>query len=311
MTTTYFKNWDESHSQLFGRHPIKIGHRLLESGLFREERLASVIDGLPSSHYNLNSMGTDYKDPQWREGYLATASGKEVIDAIKRGRVWLNIRRIQDVDKSYADLLAGIMEELEDKVPGLRTFKHDMGVLISSPKVRIFYHSDVPGQSLWQIAGRKRLYVYPNFEPFLRPQDVEKIVLGLTEEEVPYRPWFDEHAQVYDLEPGEMASWPLNGPHQVFNEDCLNISVTTSHWTPEIRNSYAVHYANGVLRNVFGYRPRVTKPVGLQVYPKAALALAWKKLNLASAEKLVRQIEFKIDPQSPAGISDVAVPFAK
>ena len=32
------------------------------------------------------------------------------------------------------------------------------------------------------------------------------------------------------------------------------MSVTTEHWTPEIRNLYAVRYANGVLRNQMGMR---------------------------------------------------------
>jgi hypothetical protein len=32
------------------------------------------------------------------------------------------------------------------------------------------------------------------------------------------------------------------------------VSVTTEHWTPEIRNLYAVRYANGVLRNQMGMR---------------------------------------------------------
>jgi hypothetical protein len=29
---------------------------------------------------------------------------------------------------------------------------------------------------------------------------------------VPYEPWYDEHAEVYDMEPGDMLHWALNGP---------------------------------------------------------------------------------------------------
>jgi len=50
-----------------------------------------------------------------------------------------------------------------------------------------------------------------------------------------------------------MVHWPLNCPHRVENEDCLNISVTTEHWTTDLRKQYAVNYANGILRRKFGF----------------------------------------------------------
>ena len=309
--SSWFKDWDSSHTDLFGNHAMLLNHRLVESGLFSKTALAEVIEKLPADHYNLNTMGYDYDNPEWREGQLGEHSGRDVIAAIDKGRMWLNIRRLQDVDNRYARLLDSVMDEFEDKMPGFEAFKRDMGVLISSPKVRVFYHADVPGQALWQISGRKRLYVYPNSEPFLKPADMEKIVLGMKEEELPYREWFDEHATIYDLEPGEMVHWPLNGPHQVINEDSLNISVTTSHWTKQIRNAYAVNYANGVLRNTFGYTPKSTEPVGASVYPKAALALMWKKLKLQKAQQFVRRIDFQIDPAASGGLTDLAVPMVK
>ena len=75
----------------------------------------------------------------------------------------------------------------------------------------------MPGQWLIQISGRKRVYVYPNTPPFLKPQDLEDIALLNREVDLPYAPWYDAHAQVFDLEPGQMLSWPLNAPHRVEN----------------------------------------------------------------------------------------------
>ncbi|MCH9806480.1 MAG: hypothetical protein K0U74_01995 [Alphaproteobacteria bacterium] len=302
MTLT---EWETGHDELFGNHVIKMQHRLADTGLFTIDSLAEIIERIPSENYNLNTMGFDYDNPQWREGRIGRSSGRDVIDAIRRGRMWLNLRRLQQVDPRFDKLLEDIMAEFQDNVPGLKTFKHELGILISSPKVRVFYHADIPGQSLWQISGRKRVYIYPNGEPFLKRQELEKVVLGMQEEEVTYHDWFDNYAEVHDLEPGDMATWPLNAPHQVINADSLNISVTTQHWTSEIRNAYAVNYANGVLRNAFGYRPRVNKPIGLQVYPKAALALAWKSLNLQKAHKLIRTIDFELDPNAETGMRDL------
>jgi hypothetical protein len=33
--------------------------------------------------------------------------------------------------------------------------------------------------------------------------------------------------------------------------------------------------------------------------------LAWKKLNLGSGEKVVRKVDFRVNPDQPAGIIDI------
>ncbi len=305
MTKSLFNSWTDHHSALFGNHTLKLSHRLAETGLFSEEAIASLIDAYPGDKYNLNTMGTDPRNKEWREGNVAGHSGEEVIRAISKGRMWINLRRVMEVDPRYDSLLKEIFAEFEARVPSLKTYKHNLGILVSSPGAQVYYHADIPGQALWQIAGRKRIYIYPNTAPFLKPDSIENIVMGTQEEEIPYEPWFDEYAEVHDLEAGDMLHWPLNGPHRVVNMDSLNISVTTEHWTNEIRNSYAVNYANGVLRNHFGYTPRSRDIHGLSAYPKAALTLAWKKLNLGKASEFVRKIDFHIDPAKPNGIQDV------
>ena len=92
-----------------------------------------------------------------------------------------------------------------------------------------------PGQSLWQIRGTKRVYLYPPVAPFLTPEQIERIILSGVEVDMDYAPWYDEHAAVFDLKPGEMLHWPLNSPHRVDNHDCLNVSLTTEYWTDPIR----------------------------------------------------------------------------
>src|SRR5690606_36063168 len=112
------------------------------------------------------------------------------------------------------------------------------------PNMSVPYHADIQGQSLWQIEGVKRVYLYPRSETFLPSTSVEKILLRETTETMAYEPWFDDYATVVDLKPGQMVTWPLYAPHRVANHDCLNIPVTMEHWTKEIWNAYAVHYGN-------------------------------------------------------------------
>lgn len=304
------EGWQPHHNSLFGKHTMKLNHRLTESGLFTEDVLSELVDRYPRELYNLNTIGTDARKQNWREGHLDGVSGKDTIEAIKTGHLWLNLRKVMDVDKRYDDLLQSIFSEFESKIPGLKTFKQNLGILISSPKMQVLYHSDIPGQGLWQITGRKRLYVYPNTEPFLPKDSLEGLILGETQEEIPYESWFDEYAEVHDLGPGEMVLWGLNGPHRVENEDCLNISVTTEHYTSEIRKSYAVNYANGILRRRFGYTPATNTTGGLSPYAKAALTLFWKKLNLNRKREVVRMIDFVPDKSEPIGYRDID-PFVK
>ena len=49
-----------------------------------------------------------------------------------------------DIARAYAALSDEIFAEKEAEVRGLRTFKRDLGVLISSANAQVFYHLDVP-----------------------------------------------------------------------------------------------------------------------------------------------------------------------
>jgi len=310
MQQSIISDWKPEYAEKFGQEARLLNHRLSETGLFSHDALAELIDSYPSEHYNLNTMGYDPENPEWREGVIRGTSGKDVIESISQGRMWLNLRQVDKINPRYKELLDDILDEFEGYVPGFETFKRKIGILISSPKVQVFYHADIPGQSLWQIEGRKRVYVYPNKEPYLAPKHLEGIILGETEEEIPYNASFDKGALVYDLEPGQMVHWPLNCPHRVINEDCLNVSVTTEHWTSDIRKSFAVNYANGVLRRSFGVKNPSQSINGPAVYAKAALAVGWRKLKLDQSKKVVRKIDFTVDPQAETGIVDIPA-FAK
>ncbi len=305
MNKSIISDWKPEYAHNFSEVSLLLHHRLSETGLFTKERLSKLVDVYPPEKYNITTMGYDVENPLWREGTKEGYSGAEVIESIERGRMWLNMRAVETVDPEYGELLNKIFDEFEGYVPGFETFKRKMGILVSSPKVQVFYHADVPGQSLWQVEGKKRVYVYPNEAPYLKPESLESIILGEQEEEIPYERSFDDGAEVYDLKPGEMVHWPLNCPHRVENEDCLNISVTTEHWTRDLRKQYAVNYANGILRRKFGVQEPSQSINKWSTYPKAALAVGWRKLNLSKSKQVVRMVDFKVDPKSKTGIADV------
>ncbi|MFT4979947.1 MAG: hypothetical protein ACI8S6_005859 [Myxococcota bacterium] len=297
----YLIGFRPEHRELWGAHPVRIQHNLGASGLFEDGALAELIEGYRREDYDLLHMAEQGTGnlATWEEGELGPTDGAAALEAIKAGRMWLNLRRVHDASPRHAALLQEVFEELAKLVPGFDAYRLNLGILLSSPGAQVYYHADVPGQSLWHLRGRKRVYVYPNRAPFLPEAEIERVILSFTEAEIAYQPWFDEHARCFELEPGEMLHWPLNAPHRVENLDGFNVSVTTEHWTTEIRNRYAVRYANGVLRNRLHITPPPPNTRGPSFWLRAALAAGVKKSNLLRRHKMERWVRWRLDPQQP------------
>lgn len=301
-----FTNWDSTHSALWGRHPLHLAHRLNAMPLFSREALAELIDRYPRSHYGLVHMGASNQRRFWREGEIGDLPGKAVIESIASGRMWLNLRNVDTVDARYRDLLDSMFGELGDRVPGFSGATSTCGLLISSPNAQVYYHCDLPGQHLWQIEGRKRVYVYPSAPPFVSPENLEDIALFDVEVDMPYASWYDDYAQVFELAPGEMLSWPLNAPHRVENLDCLNVSMTVSFTDEPIRRLQKVNLANGLLRHRFGYAPKGRDIAGPAYWSKAVLQKALRNSSWVRHERQTRRaIDFRLDPSRLGQIVEI------
>jgi hypothetical protein len=301
-----FVSWRPRDAAVWGNAPMKLRHRLHEHPLFADEALADLVEGYPRHLYNLVQWGSAGETGLWREGELGPLSGSEIIRTITEGRVWINMRELHAVDPRYGTLVEEIFEELEEYMPQMRTFTRRMGLLISSPLSRTLYHLDLPGQSLWQIRGRKRVYVYPAASPFLTPEMTERVTLSGVEVNIPYTEWFDEHAIVLDIEPGDMLHWPLHSPHRVDNANCLNVSMTLEYFTEDIRRAQIVARANAILRTKFGVSPSSASVSGPTFWAKAALQRALRDTHwIRSEDKARRKPEFRLDPTRPGGVAEI------
>ncbi len=315
-----FTDWKNQNAALFGQHTIVAGHGLAQSALFSDGLLAALIDAAPEGTYHVNTMDPGTHDPRTRrEGTIDGLSGAEVIAAVKSGRIWILLQNPGEIDPEYAGLLTDIYDELHDRVPGLKTYRQKMSLLISSPNVQVYYHADIPGQTLWQVRGTKRVYIYPNKAPFLPQPALEKIILGEAHEiSLEYEAWFDDYAQVVELSPGHMAHWPLNCPHRVVNGDSLNVSFTTEHWTDALRDAYAVNYANGILRkgltsgllkpglgHRFDEAPFSQATHGMSKWGKIGVAAAARFSGLQKRNKAPFHIDFKVDPSAPHCVRNI------
>jgi hypothetical protein len=296
-----FDKIDSRDVQLWGNHTVKLRHNLAQrDDLFSDESLANLIETIDPKHLDITTMGEDVST--WGHVDRAGQPGSKVLEAIRGGRVWINMQAIEQADPRFRDLLDQMYGELEGSLPGFKTFKRKLGLLISSPSARVFYHFDVPGQALWQVRGRKRIWIYPPTRPFLPATEVENVVRSLAMEDLSYQTWFDDYAEVYDMEPGDMLHWALNGPHRVSNLDSVCVSLTTEHWTSSIRRSYAMHYGNGILRNAVHVRPRSSSLDGPAFWAKAGLTAAWRRSGMQKKQSYKRVLTYRVDPAAPLGV---------
>ena len=301
-----FNNWDDTHSVLWGNQPIQLAHEMHNAPLFSREQLARLIENYPRDHYSLVKTGARGSERVWREGDIGNLSGEQVIDAISRGGLWLNMRDVGAVDKRYRDMLDGMFEEVGAKVPGFQVRDHQESILISSPDAQVYYHFDLPGQALVQIAGRKRVYVYPSTAPFLTPQMLEDVAVFDVEVDIPYQPWYDKHARVFDIGPGQMLNWDLNAPHRVENLDAFSVSMTVSYTNERIRREQVVNLANGLLRHRFGYQPKTRNMRGPSFFAKAVLQKLVRNSRWVKRERNARRlIDFRLDAGQPGKIIDL------
>ena len=300
-------DWQHHYASLFGNHALALSHSLASSPLFSDDALAALIDKTPREGYHVNySQKTPGNPPKRREGEIKGLSGRDVLDVVRNGNIWVNLTSPAQTEPAYGKMLDELYDEFEERVPGFKSYKRNLTILISSPNVSVKYHSDVPGQSLWQVRGTKKLYVYPNTQPFISQPALEKLILGqLRETDMPYESWYDDYAQVYTLDAGKMIHWPLNGPHRVINEGMLNVSFTTEHWTNELRKHYAVNYANGILRSKLGMQNLSQQVTGASYLAKLGLAGLVKFTPLNPQKQKVYTVDFTVDPSTAEGVRDI------
>ena len=270
------------NAKRFGEAVTVHHHNAHSLTLFLDEGLESLLARYPRKDIGVYAMG-DTPDT-WRRGRLGDANPSELISMVKEGRVWLNLREANRKDKEVGDLANAILSEMRSKLRGFRPIKPDLGLIISSPNARVFYHLDVARVMLFHVRGHKRIYVYPRTEQFVSPCDLEKVVTHETEEEIPYNARFDDEATIVDLEPGQMVSWAQNAPHRVENANDMNVSLSFEYMTPvAIARANAV-FANAWLRKRFGYEATLEPNPTIAWPAKVALARVLKKVKPVDTE---------------------------
>ena len=251
--TSYLGNWSPEQFRVLEKAVLVAEHRIHETGLFTDEALCKLIDNHPSDYLTIAAMGNDKNKFEWMTGERGDISATDLLQAVNRGQLWLNLIRLGRLHPEYNRIINSVYDELEARSPGFKADNRSANLLISSPNAMVYYHLDLPVNMLWHLRGEKQVWVYPSCdERFVSPRNVERLILGEMAEDMPYQPWFEDYALSFTLKPGQMITWPQNAPHRVTNCADLNVSISTEHRNPLARRRLGVHLGNHYLRQHFG-----------------------------------------------------------
>ena len=90
---------------MWNHQPIRLEHSMHNSPAFSMDAIARLIESYPREHYSLVKTGAKGSSRVWREGEIGNLSGRQVIDAISRGGLWLNMRNVGAIDSRYRQLV--------------------------------------------------------------------------------------------------------------------------------------------------------------------------------------------------------------
>ena len=300
MTSPLITGLEPQDRLRVGQEILRFNHRLAETGLFTDEALARLIDEHPRGELTVCTMAENPPpDQTWIAGEANDLSGAQLVEAARRGALWVSPRSAMTKNARYKAVFDKAMADFA-KATGLTILTADAAVLLSGPKMGIFFHVDPAETMLWHVRGTKTIYVYPPKEEHVTEQALEAILLKETLSDLPYRREMEDGAAAVALEPGEAAFWPMHSPHRVINGDNLNVSVSVEFSTPRSMLTNGVFYTNGVLRRRLGWKP-VSRGTPMAVKP-AYWAVA-KTLRLLSRSKATAERshvrQFDVDLTAP------------
>lgn len=288
----------------FGRLPVVGAHGLGDATLFSDAALIALLEEFPREQIYAFTTGSDpTRIDEYRKVRHEGVSGAELLEAVRCGRLCLNITRVDLADHAYNRLIDTLYEQLAELLPDFKPLRRQGTLLISSPQAQTYYHADGPVSLLWHIRGRKRVWVYPAMdERYLSHELLEDIFAGVHHDFVPFEPAFDAGAQVYDLEPGQWINWPQNAPHRVVNGDSLNVSLSTEHFTAASLRRHQLFLANRFFRTRFGRRHPSTREDGAIALTKTLVQRSARRLGLHQLHYQQHAESLQIKRDAPGGV---------
>ncbi len=299
--------WTPEQGAKFGIVPQSTRHHVHELPWWDDDGLVRLIDAQPRTQLRVFQSGTDplhrHRDnqPVDTEG----ASGADILEAVKRGKLWVNMQRIDSAQPRFDELGKKLYAELQAGAPHFHPLWINRAFLfVSSPGAMVYLHADYQPNILWHLRGNKRIWIYPAYDERICSRErLEEICAG-GEDDIDFRHEFDQFGTPFDIGPGETVSWPARAPHRVINGSTLNVSLSTFHETVEDYNRVLEHRSDYTLRTRIPAARGLMRLVGA---PGKRLAYrAMERVGWVQGRPVKEYwARLRIDPDAPTGVREV------
>ena len=214
----------------FDREPLGFSHSLSELGLFKLESL-HVLAQKMSDHPRDYFIAESAPSPGAEFYSVPNAPYKppEAIEKLGAGALRILLKRPEDHDRDFKELIATLFAQVVDCVPRLaneRIVRLESGILISSAATITPFHMDPECGFFSQIEGEKMYHVYS--PAVITERELEQSATAgcvkLTPVELTGRDPAREY--VFKLVPGKGFHQPHNAPHWVETGRDRSISYT-------------------------------------------------------------------------------------
>ncbi len=169
----------------------------------------------------------------------------------------IRLSGVQAYDKEYQSLLEQILEEV-DGLSGFALRREigwsSMTILLSSPGMTTPYHIDHQSNLLFQLRGRKNVYILDSRDRRVVSDATIERYYGGDKHAADYRDELQGQAAICELTPGVAVHNPSLGPHWVTNENEVSVSVSVNYSLRESEGSARVYQVNRYLRRL-GLKP--------------------------------------------------------
>ncbi len=243
--------------------PAALRHGLTGHSLLTLEALVDLTRILPAENveYNAGDLPVGQDPAQTPRNGL---NAEETVRRIRDCRSWLVLKNIEQ-SPDYHNLLESILGEVEAMIAPAHgpMHKREGFIFISSPNAVTPFHMDPEHNILLQIAGHKKLHLFPAHEgAIVTPEQHEAFHRDGGHRNLSYEEKFAPLGQPITLDPGDAVHIPLKAPHWVRVGDAVSISLSVT-WRSRLSDAEArLHKANGWLRRAgFNPPPRGAAPL--------------------------------------------------
>ena len=250
----------------FGESLGSSRHAYHQHPLFEDDALIELLTHHPREKLQCFTMGDDPTRPdEWQAVCPRNVTGGRLLEAVRRGKLWINVTNVDRFDKRYKRLITEMYGEIEARCPTVTNPKLYYNTLVlASPGTQFYYHVNPEDNMLWQMRGDLKLSMLPAMDfRFVSQEHLEEIFAREASGSIPYREDFAPFVRSTDVTAGDCAWWPLSAPIRM-EYQTMCVSLVTSYYCRRRHRREIVQLANRYLLRAFGVRDRSTAESGLR-----------------------------------------------